>query len=120
MMRLQHLVPKIKDCRYGEVLEGLIGEYSEILLYFGCADYQGDVAVGWEDENKYYFYEYSYGSCSGCDEWESRSLSSLEIAKEMMEGTVKFENKKQAFEFFNNYKRYEHDNVKKFYVAEKE
>ena len=74
-MYLDKLTPRIKECRYGEVLEGLIGNYSHILAYCGESDYQGSVAVAWESEGKFYFYEYSYGSCSGCDDWESRGLS---------------------------------------------
>jgi len=123
-MNKDDLKPKMTECRYGEILNGLIGEYDEIFLYAAEADYQGYVKVAWgpgeydyQDKN-YYFYEYSYGSCSGCDDWESRGLSNLEIAKEMIEGTVKFEKKEDFIKFLDNYKSDEWDHVEKFYKKE--
>lgn len=120
-MNKEELKPKMTECRYGEILNGLINEYAKIFLYGAEADYQGFVKIAWKekyDNKKYYFYEYNYGSCSGCDDWESRGLTNWEIAQEMIRDTVKFDKKEDFIKFLDNYKSNEWDHVEKFYKKE--
>ena len=54
------------------------------------------------DNNKTYIhYEYSYGSCCGCDEWEARKLNSFEIEREMYNGMV-FMDKEALLKYVEN------------------
>lgn len=56
--------------RYTECIEKLHPEITWFTTEEGS--YQGDwFAVGFDKEGKYYFQEGSYGSCSGCDWYES-------------------------------------------------
>jgi len=68
--------------RYSEILEEVITELSAVkVLREDFEDfYQGfvDVDVLLKD-GKVFSYNYSYGSCSVCDEWESRELTDEEI-----------------------------------------
>lgn len=53
----------------GEILEHL--DDGELVLYNGRPDYQGScVVIAKLASGKWLQYEWSYGSCSGCDQWE--------------------------------------------------
>lgn len=53
----------------GEILEALPDGTLE--YYNGRSDYQGSGAVVVRfNDGKWFHYEWSYGSCSGCDPWE--------------------------------------------------
>ncbi len=69
-------------CRYGDTLAPLF-EGGEVVWEHSEADYQGsaNVLVAMPD-GTFIHYEWSYGSCSGCDEWEARDLSDEEIRAE--------------------------------------
>lgn len=76
------------DCRYGSIAAPLF-EGCEIVLDDSEADYQGQAkVVGKRPDGSYIFYEWSYGSCSGCDDWENRSLSDAQIFEEMKADSV--------------------------------
>ncbi len=67
---------KWDSCRWSEVVSYMM-EDAIILDDQSENDYQGSVDVffkvgnySWCDEGKYGFLSYSYGSCSGCDQWE--------------------------------------------------
>jgi len=51
-------------------------------------------------DRKLCFYEWSYGSCSGCDDWEARRLSDVEIEREMRDSAVYFETWDEILAFF--------------------
>jgi len=53
-------------------------------------DYQGSVELVGTNGEKYYSLSYSYGSCSGCDAWESENLSSEQIEKEISDLIVEY------------------------------
>jgi hypothetical protein len=80
----------VEECRYSEILEKVINDLNpEKVLrldYYSC--YQGhvDIDVLLKDGRVYSYY-YSYGSCSGCDEWESEHLSDEIIYEEMKNAT---------------------------------
>jgi hypothetical protein len=90
------------QCRYSDIAEHIFKD-AVIIWEDSSADYQGNVnIVGvFEGYNgKFFHFVYSYGSCSGCDEWEDRSLSDDEIETEMREKCLStFEN----IEHFKNY-----------------
>lgn len=85
------------EARYNGIAE-LIFDGLDIIYDKSEADYQGSVEVfaveesdGWRNREPVFLHlEYSYGSCSGCDEWESRNLSDTEILKEMINEHVSF------------------------------
>lgn len=75
-------------CRYGGIAERLFGN-SEVLWEDSQDDYQGHAKVLCKNgENEYAFYEWNYGSCSGCDTWEANNTSPDEIEKEMRHCTA--------------------------------
>ena len=70
-------------CRYGDVAEAIFGN-CEIIWECSEADYQGSANVlAKTPDGKFIHYEWTYGSCSGCDEWEDRELSYEQIEAEM-------------------------------------
>lgn len=68
---------KIKVDNYGEMLALLNG--MELLDYFEKGSYQGEYLAIARDEDRIFFYQGGFGSCSGCDwledynDWESKS-----------------------------------------------
>ena len=83
------------SCRYGDILFKLLKSLNskEILSLNYENDYQGyvDIDVLLED-GRVFSYHYSYGSCSGWDEWESLSLNGEEIEEVMMKEATFFDN----------------------------
>lgn len=80
-----------KDCRYGEIAENIFGD-AKILWEDSEADYQGHATIIAEmTDGTFAFYEWWYGSCSGCDDWESRGLNDDQIEAEMREHMVTFD-----------------------------
>lgn len=70
-------------CRYGDIAERIFGD-AEIIWECSTADYQGSAnLLAAFPDGRFAHYEWSYGSCSGCDEWESRDLTDDAIEEEM-------------------------------------
>ena len=70
-------------CRYGDVAGNIFGN-SNIIWEDSENDYQGHARILAQMESGVFVhYEWSYGSCSYCDEWESRELSGKQIEEEM-------------------------------------
>jgi hypothetical protein len=69
-------------CRYGDWLAPLF-DAGEVIWEHAEADYQGfaNVLVAMPD-GSFVHYEWTYGSCSGCDEWEARGLSEEQVRDE--------------------------------------
>lgn len=44
------------------------------------------------EDGRVFSYKYSYGSCSGCDQWESDGLEDFEIEDEMTSKATFFSN----------------------------
>jgi hypothetical protein len=80
-------------CRYGDVAGKVFGDF-DILWEDSECDYQGHATILGKKGKTYVFYEWWYGSCSGCDDWESRNLTDDEIAAEMQETAMFFEGKR--------------------------
>jgi len=62
-------------CRYGDIAERIFGE-AEVIWEHSEADWQGfaNILVHMPD-GRFGHYEWTYGSCSGCDEWENLRVS---------------------------------------------
>ena len=96
-----------RECRYGDILGCLIG-CAEVIWEKSVSGYQGDVSILWKVDGEFYFYGYSYGSCSSCDEWEHRKLTDTEILSEMGRGVICLDNIEQAVAYF---KRFEDQSI---------
>ena len=101
--------------RYSRTLEELLndlGAVKELKVDFED-DYQGYVAVdALLSDGRVFSYKYSYGSCSGCDEWEDRDLTPNQIKNEMFQEATLFDD-------VNQYERYlaEIDGANHVYVV---
>ena len=69
--RWGHIVKGFLDKRYGAV--EVVWEESEN-DYQGSAKFLAKVAK----TNKYVYYEWTYGSCEGCDTWHNQDVGSIE------------------------------------------
>ena len=73
------------------------------IVYAGC--YQGDLFCLDTKNRKYYFVNTGYGSCSGCDWYESQCCS-IEGLQEIQDGLkkdiVEFDNLDEFMEWLNN------------------
>ncbi len=75
-------------CRYGNVAERLFG-MADIIWDDSVDGWQGSAAVlAYMPDGTFAHYEWNYGSCSGCDDWEYRNLSDDKIEQEMRRDTV--------------------------------
>jgi hypothetical protein len=78
-------------CRYGDVA-GRLFDGADVIFESSEDDYQGFANVFAQlRDGRFCHYEWTYGSCSGCDEWEDRGLSDDEIEAEMRRAAVFFE-----------------------------
>jgi hypothetical protein len=59
-----------KDCRWAEYIEPHFRDWA-IIWEDSCDDYQGSVAILGFRSGQFRYCEYSYGSCSGCDEFDN-------------------------------------------------
>jgi len=91
-------------CRYGENAEKVFGKY-EILWENSSADYQGDAAILFSDGRTSGFYEWSYGSCAGCDHWEAVSASDDEIEADMKKDAIWFDNNQDFYVWLDSFFR---------------
>ena len=93
---------ELGSCRYAEILEEYLNSINakKILDQRYESDYQGfvDISVLLED-GRVFSYEYWYGSCSGCDEWESQDYSDDKIKEIMEVEATFFDNEHQYNEF---------------------
>ncbi len=82
-------------CRYGDNLFNVLCRLNtkEIMRSNYENDYEGFVDVdALLDDGRVFSYNYSYGSCGGCDEWESRELTDAEVENTMMQEATYFDN----------------------------
>lgn len=88
------------ECRYGEIAARIWGD-SEILWEQSYSDYQGEAAIlALMPDGQLCFYEWTYGSCSGCDDWDARCLLDTEIEQEMRNSAVYFGTFDELLDFF--------------------
>lgn len=80
-------------CRYGDVAGTIWGE-ADILWEDSEANYQGHATIlAKMPDGRYSFYEWWYGSCGGCDQWEDDSLHDDQIADHMRKDAKWFEDR---------------------------
>jgi hypothetical protein len=91
-------------CRYGENAGRIWGDW-EIIWEESMDDYQGYAKFLAKKDKKYCFYEWSYGSCSGCDAWEDRGLNDAQIEDEMREEAMWFDDEFRSKEHLANWCR---------------
>jgi len=83
------------SCRYGDVAGDIWGG-ADILWEDSAADYQGHATIlAAMADGRYSFYEWWYGSCSGCDAWEAADLSDEQVAKEMRNTAIWFADREE-------------------------
>jgi hypothetical protein len=79
-------------CRWSEAvydaLEDLMGTDLQVLWEDSYDDYQGHATVLVQGSSSYCFYEWEYGSCSGCDSWET--LPEEDTREEIRRGLAVF------------------------------
>ena len=68
------------ECRYGDNALDVFGRDAELIFEDSKADYQGhaNILVRTAD-GRFAHCEWTYGSCSGCDEWSDRDLTDEQI-----------------------------------------
>lgn len=88
------------QCRYGDNAKEVFGSW-EILWEDSENDYQGHATILGKKGGAYVFYEWHYGSCSGCDTWEDAGLSHEAIEKEMRDTAMWFDSKKELKEWLD-------------------
>jgi hypothetical protein len=81
-------------CRYGDVAERIWKDW-EIVWEDSQDDYQGHATILAKKGDRYSFYEWWYGSCSGCDAWESDGKGDDAIEAEMRDSAMWFDDKEQ-------------------------
>jgi len=78
------------DCRYGSVAASIFGD-ADIIWEDSVSGWQGEAEVlAHMPDGTFAHYGWTYGSCSGCDDWEYRGLSDGEIEAEMRREMVTF------------------------------
>jgi hypothetical protein len=77
------------EARYAEIAVKMYGDW-DLLWENSEVDYQGYVEFLATKEGKYVYLEWSYGSCSHCDEWED--LSDEEVESSMRKLAMEFAN----------------------------
>lgn len=88
-------------CRYGDIAGRIFGD-AEIVCERSEDDYQGCAKVLARLRNgDFILYEWTYGSCSGCDDWDARDLSADAIEVEMRRDTVTFNTIGEVERYFN-------------------
>lgn len=80
------------QCRYGDVAGQIWGDWS-ILWEDSEASYQGHASFLAKKGRRYAFYEWWYGSCSGCDGWKADNATDETIEKEMRDTAIWFNGK---------------------------
>lgn len=73
---------KVMECRYSDYIPAEILN-AELVKDESEASYSGQVNITYMKDGQLWKLTYTYGSCSGCDNWESENLSSEQITKEI-------------------------------------
>jgi len=87
-------------CRYGGIAGQVWGDWN-ILWEDSEANYQGHASFLAEKNGKYCFYEWWYGSCSGCDTWESKDYGDGAVQNEMRKTALWLDDEQQLMKWLN-------------------
>jgi hypothetical protein len=101
---------KYQECRYGGEVHELFKDWT-VLLDQSVSDYQGNVTVLFRERDhwasKFCYVDFYYGSCSGCDEWEDRQLTSEQIKEEITKNSLWFSNRGEIMRYIERAKAWE-------------
>jgi len=89
-----HIEEIVEDCRYCHQLGEALRQVHAVRLLFlnYVSDYQGNVDISaLLSDGRVFSYEYSYGSCSGCDSWEAEEASYEDVVAEMIKSATYFD-----------------------------
>lgn len=106
-------------CRYGGIAEDIWGD-AEIIWENSHDDYQGYATIlAKTPDGKWWYYEWWYGSCAGCDTWEAAEMDCKEIEAEMRDQSAVFDNEDEMLLFLGNMQPSDDffDNAKTAYQA---
>ena len=82
------------SCRYGDIASRIWGDW-DLIWEDSEENWQGHASFIVSKGAEFCFYEWHYGSCSGCDGWEADGKGSDEVEAEMRHTAMWFKNKKQ-------------------------
>ena len=86
-------------CRYGDIVGDAFGD-PKIIWESSYDDYQGYANIfGITNDGRYFHYDWSYGSCAGCDEWEAQNYSYQEIMQIIRDTAAIFKTKEHAMKY---------------------
>ena len=93
------------QCRYGDIAVRAFGGISDLIWECSQDDWQGsaNILVSIYDIEREVFihYEWHYGSCSGCDDWEGRGLIDFEIIQEMIRDCTQLNSREELERYIN-------------------
>lgn len=97
-------------CRWAEEVEAAFGlnKYWEILWENSCRDYQGHANIfakqdHWDNNGVYLIYDWTYGSCSGCDSWEGEPRKTIIL--QILNEALFLEDKEKLRAYFDGVKK---------------
>jgi len=82
------------QCRYGEIAQRIWSDW-DVIWEDSTADYQGHASFIANKGDQYCFYEWWYGSCSGCDGWEADGFTDEQVEEEMKTTALWLDTKEQ-------------------------
>ena len=89
------------EVRYGDCAVKNWGEY-DVIWEESENDYQGYAKFLLRSpQGAYVYYSYSYGSCSGCDTWESAGYTEQQICNEMISESLVMRNNHELSKWRN-------------------
>ena len=89
-------------CRYGHIAERIWGD-ANVVWEDSELGYAGHATIlAHTPDGQWWFYEWFYGSCSGCDTWENAELSDDEIETEMRDQSAVFDDGDDMLLFLSN------------------
>jgi hypothetical protein len=87
---------KASECRWSEFAEQNWGDW-DFLWEEAEVDYQGYAKILATKDGRFVYCEWSYGSCSGCDPWESMDVDAAKA--DFDKSAVYFENGEELVKF---------------------
>lgn len=80
----------------------IIDEFGKILIQVDEDGYQGDIWVLYEDDGKFGYLQFGWGSCSGCDALQGcDNLDEVQKLMDSLYASIKwFESKEEATQWF--------------------
>lgn len=88
-------------CRYGDII-GKVFDGCDVIWEHSEDDYQGTANVLLQmPDGRYGHYCWTYGSCSGCDEWEANRFTDKQIQEEVKKTTAWLKDKETLLRYLH-------------------